>query len=580
MLTSLPRDPVEFTIIGGEGDVVRHAVKYDRNLLLVGERQYMLSGRTPLIRGQASAAIFSSVPGMDTVEPVLLDGMVVFARYSGGRTTLHAMRAGRVVEDPQVLDLTTQAPNAITQRPARLLATATPEAALLLTEDARYCYLVTLTKNAKAESVGGAVWPWTLTVPEESVPTLPGTAGPITFEATTPGTHNPTYAPADYGATSGPTVSFGAYFYGQTAGIVITGDPTSPLTIDAEGTMVSVTTDTARPSGQQHVLSGSPYLNGAVAALFSTPVSSVTFSVGALNNAGSLIMKAYNAAGALLGSVTSTRSDLGFEDLTVTYPNISGVLVHQVAIAAEGAGYAVDNVVFGVGDGGPATEAAAWSVVGVYEHRGVFNHLWQARTLTGSASPWNVVAAYHLTGLDFRARVDYAGWWGTRLGALPFPGYADFDTFSVLSGWDGSFEARADLVPPTYYTDKGFRVPIPSAGSGAMRQRHPLTLVAYRVHYADTSYAKALVGSAIWWQRAAANPAAAPISDGGWAERLDSGTPASPPAPTATADFLSAFPVGLLVHQAGLSLRSVGKHPFTISSVQWMGALHTRSDRG
>ena len=33
MLTSLPRDPVNFTIIGGEGDTVRHAVKYDRNLL-------------------------------------------------------------------------------------------------------------------------------------------------------------------------------------------------------------------------------------------------------------------------------------------------------------------------------------------------------------------------------------------------------------------------------------------------------------------------------------------------------------------------------------------------------------------
>ena len=222
-----------------------------------------------------------------------------------------------------------------------------------------------------------------------------------------------------------------------------------------------------------------------------------------------------------------------------------------------------------------------WSVMAVYAHEGAINYLWQARTLSGNEAALDVEVDYHLAALDFRATPSYAGWWGTRLGALPFSGYADLDTFSVVpSPWTGTYAALAALVPPTRYTDKGFSVPIPSTGLGAMRQAHPLTLVSYRVHYADTSYAQAVVGTAIWWQQAAVNPSASPVTDGGWAYRQDSGTPGTAPATTAVADFLSAVPVGRLVHQAGVSLRSVGKHPFTISGVQWTGALHTRSDRG
>ena len=248
---------------------------------------------------------------------------------------------------------------------------------------------------------------------------------------------------------------------------------------------------------------------------------------------------------------------------------------------------------------GAITAPKLWSVLGAYEHEGVFNYLWQTRTLTGGVSPWNVAVVHHLTSQDFRGTYAQAGWWGAALGALPFGGYGDFDTFGLLAGWSGEYNTQADLVAPTHYSDKGFRVPITSTAAGAMRERRPLTVVDYRVHFNDTSYAKIVLGSAVWWAQVARNPAAygtgtpAPVNpipesstgagevrDGGWAFRKDSGTPATAPALTATSDFLSAIPVGRLVHQAAVSVRSAGKHPFTISGVKWTGALHVRSDRG
>jgi hypothetical protein len=132
-----------------------------------------------------------------------------------------------------------------------------------------------------------------------------------------------------------------------------------------------------------------------------------------------------------------------------------------------------------------------------------------------------------------------------------------------------------------------------------MRERRPLVVVDYRVHFNDTSYAQLRTGVAIWWVQSARNAAtygtglpaptnpipASPVGvgerrDGGWAFRQDVGTPGTAPVTTAVADFLTAIPVGKLVHEATLSIRSVGKHPFTISGVKWTGMLHVRSDRG
>lgn len=583
MLTTLPRDPVAFTIIGGEGDTVRHAVKYDRNLLLVGTQQYMIPGRNALVPGQAAASIYSSVPGMDTVEPVVQSGWVYFARYHGGRTSVHAMTAGRVVEDPQIVDLTIQAPNLITAPPVRLLATATPEAVLLLTADPRYSYLVQPDMR-KGELRGGVVWPWALSVPEDVVPTLPGTTEQtITFSEVSLGTQSPVIG----------NTSFGRGFTGNSQGNITTcdfltsvcvlGSPSNPLTLDTTlgGTQAQVVTDGAAEDTRS-ICGSSDFGEGlSVAMRFASLVRTVTLRVGGLND-GNVRVRMFGADGSLLSDQTSSPAT-GFWAPTYTAASnlIAGVLVSEVGV--DDAGWGVDRVFTSrdEGSGGPAVAAKFWSAVGVYEHRGVVNYLWQARTLTGSASPWNVAKAYHLSSLDFRARTAYAGWWALQLGTLPFTGYADFDTFSVVpSPWTGVYEALAVPVPPTRYTDKGFSVPIPSTDLGAMRQARPLTLVSYRVHYADTSYAKAVVGSAVWWQQAAVNPSATPVTDGGWSFRQDSGTPATEPAVTAVADFLSPVPVGRLVHQAGVTLRSVGKHPFTISGVQWTGALHTRSDRG
>lgn len=590
MLTSLPRDPVEFTIIGGEGDVVRHTVKYDRNLLLVGERQYMLPGRNPLVRGQAAASIFSDVPDMAVVEPVPVGPYLVFARYSGGRTTLHALRPGRVVEANQVVDLTTQAPNLITERPVRLLAIGTPEAVLLQTADAGRLYLVTL-RTEKGELSGGAMWPWSLAIPTDAAaayaPVYEQFAAGLTGYSTVSGN-------AGLFTVSGDTLTVASQTSATVSRIkrVAIGAPISTVAAGVEFRVLSTGVDDSAwyaargattsiaivPQRDSQVDGGSrkpAFFWGAISGTVGPgPVTLNKWyraRIGLDPGVGITYLLEDIEAGTVFASGTfaapsaAAVSADSFE-WTADAPNSTGAVEFREAWFAN----TVEQ---------PVT--LRWAAAMTYQHQGAVNILWQQRTLGGVGNPYTVSTAYHLASLDFRTTRTFSGWWGARLGPLPFSGDADFDTFSLVPPpWTGEFEARADLVPPTYYTDKGFRVPIPSTGSGAMRQRHPLTLVAYRVHYTDTSYAKALVGSTIWWQRAAANPDVSPVSDGGWAQRQDSGTPTPEPATTATADFLSAFPVGRLVHQAGLSLRSVGKHPFTISSVQWMGALHTRSDRG
>lgn len=536
MLTVLPRDPVAFTIIGGEGDTVRHAVKYDRNLLLVGTQQYMIPGRNALVPGQAAASIYSSVPGMDTVEPVVQSGMVYFARYNGGRTSVHAMLAGRVVEDPQVVDLTAQAPNLITAAPVRLVPVSNPESVLVLTSDPRYAYLVAPVTQ-RGELRGGVVWPWTLGVPDETTPG--GGAGVGVY----------TYPAFDLDATIAGLTPIN----GVTLDDLLPSDELS-VTWLADGPFSAWS---PWPSDSEPGAGGNPW---TAEFTVTDADAETTYRATRYPSAVAAFNAAVGAGPVLLTGYTSytfwIRDDVLF--------NRGGLRLQVTRTRVE-----------------PPPTAKRWSVVGVYEHRGVVNYLLQTRTLSGGASPWDVATAYHLGSLDFRATPSYAGWWGARLGALPFSGYADLDTFSVVpSPWTGVYAALADLVAPTHYTDKGFRVPIASTGLGAMRQARPLTVTTYRVHYAGTSYAQAVVGSAIWWQQAAVNPSASPVTDGGWAFRQDAGTPGTAPATTAVADFLSPVPVGRLVHQAGVSLRSVGKHPFTISGVQWTGALHTRSDRG
>jgi hypothetical protein len=186
-------------------------------------------------------------------------------------------------------------------------------------------------------------------------------SGLITFSEFAPGTTNPVYTPASYGGGAGsPTVNFDGYFTGQTAGSAnpsacpagaavtgcVLGTPTGPLSLAAGSPDTFITQDGANPTSP--VLSGSPQFNGSIAILFSTPQFGVGLDGGFFNAVAGTAITAFDSLGNVLGSVTNTG--LGIEFLGLVSDNglaqISGLLFSLVG--AEPAGFAIDNVRFGV----------------------------------------------------------------------------------------------------------------------------------------------------------------------------------------------------------------------------------------
>jgi PEP-CTERM motif len=184
-------------------------------------------------------------------------------------------------------------------------------------------------------------------------------SGLITFSEVPLGTTNPVYPPALYGGGAGsPTVTFGGFFSGQSLGTAATcppgaaltgcvvGNPTNPLTL-APGSPVTFTAnDGAMPTSP--ILSGSPLFNGPIALEFSSPQVGVGLIGGFFDAIGSTAITAYDATGAVIGTVSNTIIGDEFLGLITAdgLPEISGLLFHLVG--AEPAGFDIDNVRFGV----------------------------------------------------------------------------------------------------------------------------------------------------------------------------------------------------------------------------------------
>lgn len=185
-------------------------------------------------------------------------------------------------------------------------------------------------------------------------------SGLITFSEFAIGTVNPTYAPAAYGGGVGaPTVTFEGYFTGQSLGVsappcpagaalsgCVLGNPTGPLSLAAAAPNTFITTDGSNPTSP--VLSGTPLFNGPIAILFSTDQVGVGLVGGFFDNVGSTAITAYDRNGNVLGSVLNIGTGIEFLGLVTDngLPQIAGLLFSLVG--AESAGFAIDNLRFGV----------------------------------------------------------------------------------------------------------------------------------------------------------------------------------------------------------------------------------------
>ncbi|MFO1089818.1 MAG: hypothetical protein U1E46_09605 [Hyphomicrobiales bacterium] len=185
-------------------------------------------------------------------------------------------------------------------------------------------------------------------------------AGQITFSELPFGTVNPTYTPADYGGDpTSPSVFTGGFFVGQNlsgnpgvdcpgaaATACVVGSPTGPLTLDGASPNTFITNDGSNPTSP--VLSGSPTFNGPIALLFSEDQYGVGFDAGFFNAVGSTGITAFDRQGNLLGTVVNSITGIQFLGLVTDngLASIAGVFLDLVG--DEPAGFAIDNVRFGV----------------------------------------------------------------------------------------------------------------------------------------------------------------------------------------------------------------------------------------
>ena len=184
--------------------------------------------------------------------------------------------------------------------------------------------------------------------------------GLITFSEFPQNTANPVFTPQNYGGLStGPTVSFGSFFQGQSlgndqtcpAGVVLTacvqGDPMGNLTLDANSPQVSITKDLSSLfSGNFRlaVLSGAPQFNGAISILFSQNVAAAGLMGGYFDAIGSTRLTAFGRDGSRLGSVSNTATGMNFMGLVGGSNVIAGLQLSL--IAPEAKGFAINNLGF------------------------------------------------------------------------------------------------------------------------------------------------------------------------------------------------------------------------------------------
>ncbi len=102
LLSVLADDAFEVSARGREDDELRYPVLYDRDLVVFArDRQYAVSGRTPLASTGANLAVISSHKGAAVVPPVAAGAMVFYAKQGDVAFSAHQLQPGPVAESPE-----------------------------------------------------------------------------------------------------------------------------------------------------------------------------------------------------------------------------------------------------------------------------------------------------------------------------------------------------------------------------------------------------------------------------------------------------------------------------------------------
>lgn len=141
VLTVVDKDPVELFALGGEDDIVRHSVIFDKSLLLFGdEQQYSISGRVPLTPATSSVVQSSAHEGATDARPVAAGELVFYTKRREGFTQAHQIRIGQVDDTSNSNEITQQLGTYIPGVPVEVIAGTSPDTVVIRT-DANYTHL-------------------------------------------------------------------------------------------------------------------------------------------------------------------------------------------------------------------------------------------------------------------------------------------------------------------------------------------------------------------------------------------------------------------------------------------------------
>lgn len=142
-LTVPDKDPVEVYALGSEADTIRHAVIFDKSLLLFGEnQQYSIDGRNPLTPSTSTVIQSSSIDAAVDAPPVSGKNLVFFAKCREGTTDIFQIEIGDVSDTSNFTELSLQLDNYLPGKPAQLLYVSSPSILFVRTDEAPHSIFV------------------------------------------------------------------------------------------------------------------------------------------------------------------------------------------------------------------------------------------------------------------------------------------------------------------------------------------------------------------------------------------------------------------------------------------------------
>lgn len=120
VVTVNQKDGFEMSAQGGEDDILRCGVPYNKNLVIFGDkRQYIISGQVALTPTSPNMSVMTTYENAGEVAPIAAGGQIYYARNREGSVDVHQIQPGAYVDSaesfPSSAQVSTYIPSVATQ---------------------------------------------------------------------------------------------------------------------------------------------------------------------------------------------------------------------------------------------------------------------------------------------------------------------------------------------------------------------------------------------------------------------------------------------------------------------------------